>query len=235
MVNQLLAMARAEDREQAPRAGARSTWPRLTMDAVRDFVPQAMETRIDLGYEGPADRRTHDACAASRCCCANWCATWSTTRCTTRRPGGTVTARVMTDPFGQVRGAAGRGQRPRHPGGRARERVPALLPRAGHRGRRQRPGPGHRARDRAPARRRRSRSTTRTARPAPGSGPGPLFTVRFPLQLPEARGFGPGRARALSRRRRALAPRSARHQAAARATDIRMPSPRPSVTIAVPP
>ncbi len=52
MVNQLLAMARAEQgADVLPRApldlGA------LTRDVVRDFVPQAIERRIDLGYEGP--------------------------------------------------------------------------------------------------------------------------------------------------------------------------------------
>jgi two-component system, OmpR family, sensor histidine kinase TctE len=52
LVNQLLAMARAEDPGQAMR--------RVPVDMVvlvrtvlRDFVPRALERRIDLGYEGP--------------------------------------------------------------------------------------------------------------------------------------------------------------------------------------
>ncbi|MCK9689625.1 sensor histidine kinase [Scleromatobacter humisilvae] len=52
MVNQLLAMARAEDAEQARRL---QDVPivRLAREVVRDFVPRAMDKRIDLGYEGP--------------------------------------------------------------------------------------------------------------------------------------------------------------------------------------
>ncbi len=98
MVNQLLAMARAENRDSAPHM-AEVDLAELTVDAVRDFVPQAMDKRIDLGYEGPergallrgqpvllrelvrnlVDNALHYTPA-----------------------GGTVTARVMPDPFGQV-------------------------------------------------------------------------------------------------------------------------------------
>ena len=58
MVNQLLAMARAEDREQALRQQDLNLVD-IVMDTVRDFVPRAMDRRIDLGYEGPdaGDRR----------------------------------------------------------------------------------------------------------------------------------------------------------------------------------
>ena len=52
MVNQLLAMARAEDREQALRKQDLDL-AAIVMEAVRDFVPKAMDKRIDLGYEGP--------------------------------------------------------------------------------------------------------------------------------------------------------------------------------------
>lgn len=51
MVDQLLAMARAEDRKHRPR----EEWvdlSRLAAETVRDFVPKAMEKRIDLGYDG---------------------------------------------------------------------------------------------------------------------------------------------------------------------------------------
>jgi two-component system sensor histidine kinase TctE len=54
MVNQLLAMARAEDTGQV----ARHQWvdmAAVTRAVVRDFVPRAIERRIDLGYEGPED------------------------------------------------------------------------------------------------------------------------------------------------------------------------------------
>ncbi len=52
MVNQLLSMARTENAGQA----LRRQWldlAAITRDVVRDFVPRAMERRIDLGYEGP--------------------------------------------------------------------------------------------------------------------------------------------------------------------------------------
>ncbi len=50
-VNQLLAMARAEDQEMATRK-ERVDLPALVRDVVKDFVPKAMDLRIDLGYEG---------------------------------------------------------------------------------------------------------------------------------------------------------------------------------------
>jgi two-component system, OmpR family, sensor histidine kinase TctE len=50
MVNQLLAMARAEDTGQAMRRTAVDL-AELTRDVVRDFVPQALDKQIDLGFE----------------------------------------------------------------------------------------------------------------------------------------------------------------------------------------
>jgi two-component system sensor histidine kinase TctE len=52
MVNQLLSMARAEDSEQARRVQPFNL-AALATDTVHDFVPRAMESGIDLGYEGP--------------------------------------------------------------------------------------------------------------------------------------------------------------------------------------
>jgi two-component system sensor histidine kinase TctE len=54
VVNQLLAMARAEDTGQAMRLQPVDL-AALTRAVVRDFVPQALEAGIDLGYEGPAE------------------------------------------------------------------------------------------------------------------------------------------------------------------------------------
>jgi two-component system sensor histidine kinase TctE len=51
-VNQLLAMARAEDGGQAARHQVVDL-AAVTRAVVRDFVPRAIERRIDLGYEGP--------------------------------------------------------------------------------------------------------------------------------------------------------------------------------------
>ena len=52
LVNQLLSMARAEDREQALRATVFNL-AALATETVRDFVPRALEAGVDLGYEGP--------------------------------------------------------------------------------------------------------------------------------------------------------------------------------------
>ncbi len=52
MVNQLLAMARAESQEQTLRTEP-TDMAQITIETVRDFVPRAMDKRIDLGFEGP--------------------------------------------------------------------------------------------------------------------------------------------------------------------------------------
>ncbi len=54
MVNQLLAMARAEDKGQAERHRV-VAMAAVTRAVVRDFVPRAIEKQIDLGYEGPEE------------------------------------------------------------------------------------------------------------------------------------------------------------------------------------
>ena len=53
MVNQLLAMARAEDPEQALRRQTVDLGA-LASETVQDFVPKAMDRRIDLGYDPPS-------------------------------------------------------------------------------------------------------------------------------------------------------------------------------------
>ena len=57
MVNQLLAMARAEDAGVALRHQAVDL-AAVTRAVVRDYVPRALERRIDLGYEGPGNDDT---------------------------------------------------------------------------------------------------------------------------------------------------------------------------------
>jgi two-component system sensor histidine kinase TctE len=52
MVNQLLAMARAEDKERTL-AFSRVDLAELAVMTVQDFVPRSLGKRIDLGYEGP--------------------------------------------------------------------------------------------------------------------------------------------------------------------------------------
>jgi two-component system, OmpR family, sensor histidine kinase TctE len=100
MVNQLLAMARAEDREQALRkqdiniAG-------IVMETVRDFVPKAMEKRIDLGYEGP-DGATGAPLHCQPVLVREMVRNLVDNALQYTSAGGTVTARVVIDPFGQV-------------------------------------------------------------------------------------------------------------------------------------
>ncbi len=114
MVNQLLAMARAENQQQVAQRQLVNL-ARLATETVRDFVPRALEKRIDLGYEGPESLSNMTVGMAG----------------TPRHPqspqvlgnalllrelirnlvdnalqytpaGGTVTVRVLDDPFGQV-------------------------------------------------------------------------------------------------------------------------------------
>ncbi len=103
MVNQLLAMARADDREQALRKQDLNL-AAIVMETVRDFVPKAMDKRIDLGYEGPDDHAgasnvlLHGQPVLVREMVRNL-----VDNALQYTPsGGTVTARVVADPFGQV-------------------------------------------------------------------------------------------------------------------------------------
>ena len=100
MVNQLLAMARAEDQQQAAQKQAVNL-SRLATEAVQDFVPRALEKRIDLGFEGPEG----DAPLLIR---GNLTLLRELIRNLVDNAllytpsGGTVTVRVLDDPFGQV-------------------------------------------------------------------------------------------------------------------------------------
>ncbi|ABM93039.1 MAG: sensor histidine kinase [Methylibium sp.] len=106
MVNQLLAMARAEDRELAARV-AEVRLARLATETVRDFVPRALEKRIDLGYEGPgADGETAEPQRSSvlghALLLREMIRNLVDNALHYTPPGGTVTVRVVSDPFGQV-------------------------------------------------------------------------------------------------------------------------------------
>ena len=113
MVNQLLAMARAEAKtlSRPPEAVDLAA---LARETVRDFVPKAMDKRIDLGYEGPEASAVSAAGGAGGAGPPLTCMLGQPTlvRELVRNlvdnalqytpAGGTVTARVMDDPFGQV-------------------------------------------------------------------------------------------------------------------------------------
>ena len=100
MVNQLLAMARAEDGAQVMQR-VEVDLAALTRDVVRDFVARALEQRIDLGYEGPAVGERVDL-VGEPVLLGELVRNLVDNALQYTPPGGTVTARVVPDPFGQV-------------------------------------------------------------------------------------------------------------------------------------
>jgi two-component system sensor histidine kinase TctE len=100
MVNQLLAMARTEDREAALRHQPVNL-AEVVKETVRDFVPKAMDKRIDLGYEGPADEAA-TVLSGQPVLLREMVRNLVDNALQYTPAGGTVTARLTTDPFGQV-------------------------------------------------------------------------------------------------------------------------------------
>jgi two-component system sensor histidine kinase TctE len=101
MVNQLLAMARAEDTGQVARHRLVDI-AAVTRAVVRDFVPRAIERRIDLGYEGPED---HASSAGTRLMgepvlLGEMIRNLVDNALQYTPMGGTVTARVLPDALG---------------------------------------------------------------------------------------------------------------------------------------
>jgi len=110
MVNQLLAMARAEDHVGAIRRQPVDLVA-VVRDVVRDFVPLAIERLIDLGYEGPEPQPfgpSDDRPAAATTMLGEAVLLGELVRnlidnaLSYTPAGGTVTARVVPDPFGEV-------------------------------------------------------------------------------------------------------------------------------------
>lgn len=100
VVNQLLSMARAEDSGQAARH-QQVDLAALTRAVVRDFVPRAIERRIDLGYEGPESHES-TRLRGEPVLLGEMVRNLVDNALQYTPQGGTVTARVMPDPFGQV-------------------------------------------------------------------------------------------------------------------------------------
>ena len=103
VVNQLLAMARAEDSGQAARHQSVDL-AAVTRAVVRDFVPRAIERRIDLGYEGPdsAESPSQTCLSGEPVLLGELVRNLVDNALQYTPQGGTVTARVVPDPFGQV-------------------------------------------------------------------------------------------------------------------------------------
>jgi len=107
MVNQLLAMARAENAAQSLTHPAINL-ARLATETVQDLVPRALEKRIDLGYEGPEAGRPGRTPSAGPLVSGQPVLLRELIRNLVDNAlnytpaGGTVTVRVVDDPFGQV-------------------------------------------------------------------------------------------------------------------------------------
>jgi two-component system sensor histidine kinase TctE len=102
MVNQLLSMARAEDKESARRQ-EEVNLAGLARETVRDFVPKAMDKRIDLGYEGPDESQAlHGRLVGQPLLLRELVRNLVDNALQYTPQGGSVTVRLMDDPFGQV-------------------------------------------------------------------------------------------------------------------------------------
>ena len=101
MVNQLLSMARAEDEEQARRQ-QEFNLVRLATETVQDFVSKSLDKRIDLGYEGPDAGDAVPRLVGQPLLVRELIRNLVDNALQYTPEGGTVTVRILPDPFGQV-------------------------------------------------------------------------------------------------------------------------------------
>ena len=102
MVNQLLAMARAEDAKEARRVTPFNL-SAVATEVVHDFVPRALAKGLDLGFEGPGAK---DAAAprvvGEAVLVRELIRNLVDNAVQYTAGGGTVTVRLLPDPYGQV-------------------------------------------------------------------------------------------------------------------------------------
>lgn len=98
MVNQLLALARAE--ASAPMAMEPIDLAALARDVTQDFVPQALERHIDFGFDGPDSSVLQ--VSGQRWQLVELLRNLVDNALRYTPPGGEVTVRVREDPYGQV-------------------------------------------------------------------------------------------------------------------------------------
>ncbi len=101
MVNQLLTMARAED-QGALQQRSTVNLGRVATEVVRDFVPRAIERRIDLGYEGPTGADPPALVHGNAVLLRELIRNLVDNALQYTPADGTATVRVFVDPFGQV-------------------------------------------------------------------------------------------------------------------------------------
>ncbi len=102
MVNQLLAMARAEDANEARRVTPFNL-SAVATEVVHDFVPRALAKGIDLGFEGPGAKDAAAPRVVGEAMLVRELIRNLVDNAVQYTPGGgTVTVRLLPDPYGQV-------------------------------------------------------------------------------------------------------------------------------------
>jgi two-component system, OmpR family, sensor histidine kinase TctE len=102
MVNQLLAIARAEDANEARRVTPFNL-AAVATEVVHDFVPRALAKGLDLGFEGPGAKDAAAPRVVGEAMLVRELIRNLVDNAVQYTPGGgTVTVRLLPDPYGQV-------------------------------------------------------------------------------------------------------------------------------------